>query len=250
MRTRSLLLPLLAAVMLPAAGAAQDGFLFRQPQVQLTLRAGPVLPRAHGDIFELLTTELTLERSDFRAPALSAELAFLAGSRVDLALGAGWASSESRSEFTDWLGADGAPIAQTTSFRTIPLTATIRLHALPRGRAVSRLAWLPTRTSPYIGAGAGMTWYRLQQEGEFLDTQACEADENACGIFFREYEATGKRVTMHGAAGVDHWFSPRLGLNLEARYTMGSAPGSHSFRTYDSLDLSGLLATLGFTFRW
>jgi hypothetical protein len=251
MNPRSVLLALVPAVLLAPAVEAQDGFLFDRPQAQLTVRAGPVMPRAQGDIFELLTTELTLNRADFRAPALAAELAFLATQRLDVALGFGWSQATSSSEFADWTGADGDPIAQTTRFRTMPVTATARFHLLPRGRSVSRLAWVPTRTMPYIGGGAGMTWYRLQQEGDFLDTQACEADpDSGCAIFYREYDAGGHAATLHGVAGVDHWFTPRLGLNLEARYTLGSAPGSESFRTYDTLDLSGLQAMLGLTFRW
>jgi hypothetical protein len=251
MRSTTLLPAALLLALLPAAAAAQDGFLFGSPSAQITLRAGPVLHRAQGDIFDFMTSELTLERRDLRAPSLGAEFAWLVGPRLDLALGIGWAEAEASSEFADWLGGDGLPIAQTTRLRTAPLTVTARFHPIARGQSVSRLAWLPARTTPYVGGGAGLTFYRLEHDGEFVDTQACEADpQTGCDIFYREHRAGGQAPTVHAVAGLDHWFSPRLGLNLEGRYTLGSARGSDSFRTFDSLDLSGLQATLGFTFRW
>jgi hypothetical protein len=250
--------PLVAAslpclLLLPAVrtAEAQDGFLFRSPQVQMTLRAGPLLPRAQSDIFDFMTDELTLERRDFRAPSVAVEVAYVGSARVDIVGGLGWAESSARSEFAEWQGGDDLPIAQTTRLRTVPLTVTARFRPQARGRSVSRLAWLPARTSPYIGAGAGVTWYRLQHDGEFLDTRLCtEAPQTGCDIFYREYRAEGYAPTVHAVAGVDHWFTPRIGLNLDARYMLGSAGGTDSFRTYDGLDLSGLQAGVGLTFRW
>lgn len=255
MRARPQLFAIIVAGLLLSLEApqaqAQDGFLFRSPQVQMTVRAGPVLPRAQGDIFGFMTSELTLERSDFRAPSVAGELAFIGMPRLDFVLGLGWAQSESSSEFALWQGAEGDPIAQTTRLRTVPLTMTARVYPLARGRSVSRLAWVPTRTMPYAGVGAGLTWYDLRQEGEFLDTQQCLEDpETGCSIFYQEFGASGQAPAVHGVVGIDHWFTPRVGLNIEGRYTHSSAPGKDSFRTYDSLDLSGVQATLGLTFRW
>jgi hypothetical protein len=222
---------------------AQDGFLFRAPQVQVTFRAGPVMPRAQSDVFDFMTSELTLERGDFRAPALAAEFAVLLGPRWDLALSLGHSEAESRSEYRDLIGSDGLPIEQTTRLRTMPLTGTLRFYPIERGRTVGSLAWLPTRTTPYIGAGGGMTWYRLEQQGEFVELPDYD-------IFYHEYRSAANALTLHAVAGADHWFTPRIGLNLEGRYTHGSAPTEGAYRSYDRLDLSGLQASVGLSFRW
>jgi hypothetical protein len=233
----------LLVVAAPAETRGQDGFLFSRPVGQVTVKAGPHLPRAHGLLFDDLRTRLTLERGDFRAPALAADLAILAGNRLDVVLGVGWAESDAGSEFRELIGDDGEPILQTTRLRTMPVTVTARYHPLPRGRTVGTLAWLPTTTMPYVGGGAGITWYRLQQEGEFVDYR-----DNA--IFESVWESRGRGQTVHAVAGVDHWFTPRVGLNVEGRYTRGSAPLTGDFRELDRMDLTGFQATVGLSYRW
>jgi opacity protein-like surface antigen len=221
----------------------QDGFLFSAPAAQVTLRAGPALPSANSDLFDFLTTELTLERSDFRAPALSAELSFLFGRHWDVGASLGVATSTSHSEYEHFIGDDDLPIEQTTKLRMMPLSATARFYPLATGRKVGTLAWIPTRTTPYVGAGAGVTWYRLNQEGEFI--------EHGSGIIFRNSYTTGSNnLTLHALAGVTHWFTPHLGLNAEARYTRGSAGTTGSFTQYDRFDLGGTQASLGLSLRW
>jgi hypothetical protein len=233
----------LALLLLPAAAAAQDGFLFRAPAVSLTLRGGPVLYSTGGDVFDQLRRDLTLDRGDFRGPSLGAEFAILALPRLDIVLGVTFSQADRRSEFRDWVGDDDLPIEQVTSLRTVPVTASVRYLLVPRGRRISDMAWLPTATTPYIGAGGGMTWYRLQQDGEFVDFEDF-------GIFFDVLETSGSHPVVHALAGVDHWFATRFGVNAEVRYTHGRARPDQSFRFFDRLDLSGVQATLGFSVRW
>jgi hypothetical protein len=222
---------------------AQDGFLFRAPQAQLTVRAGPMLPAARSDIFDDLTSLLTLERSDFRAPLIGAELGLLVAPRWEVMLGAGIAESSTASEYRHLIGDDGLPIVQNTQLRTVPLTGTVRFLPLGRGRTLTALAWIPQRVTPYIGAGAGITWYRLRQDGEFVDRATGD-------IFLMELESRDRAFTGHAAIGADWWLLPRVGLNLEARYTSGSAPVGGSYQRFERMDLSGVQATLGVSFRW
>jgi hypothetical protein len=248
MRTRgivSLLLLLLLPAMMPEAHA-QDGYLLGRPHAQLTLRAGPVLHRVDGDLFGFFRSELTLERSDFRAPAVSGEIALYVHPRIDLAVGAGWSNVESRSEFREFIEEDSQgnelPIEQVTRFRVIPVTASARYYPLARGRNISELAWVPRRTTPYLGAGGGLAWYRLEQEGDFVGDDL--------SIFSATFATSGQAATGHAFTGLDHWFTPRVGLNVEARYMMGTATPDGDFRTWDSIDLSGAQLGIGLTLRW
>jgi hypothetical protein len=167
----------------------------------------------------------------------------LLGSRWEVGASLGYAESRSRSEYSAFIGDDGLPIEQTTSLRTVPLGATVRYYPLERGRAISSLAWVPRRTTPYIGGGGGMTWYTLRQEGEFIDHSTGD-------IFRNAYNAASNGLTAHVLAGANHWLTPHVGLNAEARYTRGSAGLTGSYQQYDRLDLSGLQATLGLSLRW
>src|SRR5688572_28937385 len=97
----------LGAVLALAAAApasAQNGFMFHRPIASLTLRAGPVVHRAGGDVFEFMTSELTLERGDFRAPAIGAELALAVHDRIDVTVGIARSETETRSESREWVG--------------------------------------------------------------------------------------------------------------------------------------------------
>jgi hypothetical protein len=253
---RSVLVPAgfvtLAAGVVPGSAAAQRDFLFRAPVAALSVRVGPMLYSARGDVFDFITDNLTLERSDFRAPAVGAELILMPSSRLDVVLGFMWSKTEAKSEFLDWVEeverdgvvVDSLPIEQVTRLRTVPLTATLRYLLLPRGRRVSQLAWLPRGTVPYVGAGGGITWYRFEQEGNFVDFE----DLNVFGPTL--LESSGQQATFHVLAGVDHWFMSRVGVNAEARYTYGSAKPNESFSSYDDLDLGGFQVTLGLSFRW
>jgi hypothetical protein len=247
-RRRILLTAVFAAIVAaPTAASAQDGFFFRPPTAGLTLRVGPMLYNASSDVFDEMKQNLTLSGSSFTGPAYGLDFVFMQLPRVDIVVGLGYAQSSASSEFRDWVEQDAAgnelPIEQTTRMRTIPLTASARYQLLSRGRSVSRLAWLPRSTMPYIGGGGGAVWYRLQQRGDFVDM-------GDFSIFFDTIESSGIDFTVHALAGVDHWFTARTGLNAEARYTHGQATPNNGFLTFDSLDLGGLQFTLGFSVRW
>lgn len=231
---------------LPDAVRAQDGFMLGQPEIQVNLRAGPMLHRAGGDLFSFFQSELTLDRDDFRAPAVAGEFSMVVHPRIDLLLGAAWSKAETTSEFRDYLeevDGEDVPIRQTTSLRVLPVTASLRFYPLSRGQSVSDLAWIPSRTTPYIGGGGGFAWYRLRQYGDFVS-------ETDLSIFTDDWESKGRTQVGHLFAGVDHWLTPRFGLNVEGRYHFGSAKPDNDFLGWESVDLSGLQVGVGLALRW
>lgn len=240
-------LPLLAAALLlataPAAAAAQDGFLFRQPGFGLTFKVGPLVRTVSSDVFDDMRHHLTLDRGDFTTTAFGLDMVLSPSRRLDIVIGGGFAESEARSEFRDWIGDDGLPIEQTTRLRTTPVTASLRYHLLPRGRSIGTMAWLPRSVTPYVGGGAGVTYYELLQEGEFVDFR-----DNR--IFEAAPRSDGMAFTTHALAGADYWLTGRYGLNAEVRYTYGGADATDGFRTFDRIDVGGFQLTLGFSARW
>jgi hypothetical protein len=246
MRKRGLILATTGLLLSPAVTSdvhAQNGFMFGQPKTQLSLRVGPVLHRASGDVFELFRTDLTLERGDFRAPSVGGDFAVTAHPQLDIVVGASWSKVETQSEFRDWVDMDDLPIEQTTSLRVAPVTVSVKYFPLSRGERISELAWVPTRTTPYVGGGGGFAFYRLAQDGDFVE-------EEDLTIFTSTFISSGRAAIGHALAGVDHWFTPRLGANFEGRYTFGSATPSGDFASWDSIDLSGLQMSLGLALRW
>ena len=88
-----------------------------------------------------------------------------------------------------------------------------------------------------------MTWYDLRQHGDFIEM-------SDLAVFPEDYEANGTGKTVHALIGMDCWVSGRFGINLDARYTYGSAGLGGDFYEWDTLDVSGLQLGVGLTMRW
>jgi len=230
----------------PAPAAAQQGgpgFLFRQPRVTLGISATYLVPRASSDLYDFVTRELTLDRSDFVAPGVRGDLAARVAPRVDLLVSVAYGRSETRSEFRDFVGEDDLAIAQTTTLRQTPVTVGARYYLRERGRAVSRFAWVPARWNAYVGAALGRTWYRFEQSGEFVDTGSLD-------IFFDTFTSSGSGGTLQVLGGAEVGLNNLLLLTGEARYQWADAPLGNDFVDFDDIDLSGLQLSLGFAVRF
>ncbi len=229
--------------------SAQDGFLFDPPRLTLSLRGGYSSATAGSDVYDFFIEQLTLERGDFSGAALVGELGITVAPRLDLVASVGHSSSTSPSESRTHIGTDGLPIAQTTTLRRTPVTATLKFYLLPRGRSIGSNAWIPARLTPFVGAGGGALYYDLEQSGEFVDFATCDPDD-VCEIFASTFTSDGWTGTLHVMSGLDYWLTARLGLSAEARYQWASAPLSASFVGFEDIDLSGFQGTVGLSLRF
>lgn len=248
-RSRVIRLAFVAALLAPAAGggsaAAQSGqgFLFREPKLELGAQAGVGLASAGSDLFDFAQEELTLGRSDFIGFSVFGDGTYMLASRLGLTLAAGYVRSSSGSESRDWVGEDDLPITQTTEFRRAPVTAGLKLYPLGRGRGIGRHAWIPARVVPYVGGAAGGVWYRFRQEGDFVD-------EETLDIFSDVLTSSGWAPAAQAFGGLSYSLTPHWSLTGEGRYTWASAELSDSFEGFDPIDLAGLSVTVGFSIRY
>lgn len=220
-----------------------DGFLFRAPTLRLALSAGFAVPRGQSDIYDLLTEELTLERRDFTSAALALSAAYRVAPRVEIGLSTSYAGRSVGSESRNFTGEDDLPVLQTTNLSRVGVMATARLSLLAPGRAIGRYAWIPSKVVPYVGGGGGAVWYRLHQQGEFVDTETLD-------IFEDTFESKGWTVGATGFGGADITLTPRFGLSLEGRYLWARAPMNGDFSTFNKIDLSGYDASIGLFVRF
>ena len=245
---RSILLTLTAALL--AAGAASssaqsagDGYLFHSPAVTASLRGGYSRADAGSDVFDDVTSTLTLDRRDFSSLTVGGDLAFHVAQRMDVVLSGGYSRSNHKSEFRNFVDNNDLPIEQTTTFERIPVTANLRFNLSQPGRTIGSLAWIPNRIVPYVGAGVGAMRYRFRQDGDFVDF-------NTNAVFSSVLDSEGWALLGQAMAGVDYNFSPRLGLSLDARYMHAQGElDAARYKGYDKLDLSGTAATIGLSFR-
>lgn len=235
----------LALATLGSPAAAQvtgNGYLFHAPNATITVRGGYSRATAGSDVFNDVTKQLTLDKSDFGSLTLGAAVAFPITSNLDFTLDAGYSHSNRKSEFRDFVDNNNQPIEQTTSFERIPLTANLRLDLAPTGRSIGRLAWIPNRFVPYVGAGVGAMRYRFKQEGDFVDF-------NTNAVFPATFDAQSWAFVQQAMAGVELNISPMLGLSLDGRYLHGKGDLGSAFKGYDKIDLSGASATIGLSVR-
>ena len=224
------------------AQSSGDGYLFHRPDVTLSVRGGYSRADARSDVFDEVTSNLTLDRGDFSGLSVGGDLAVPIASRVDLVLAGGYSRSNHKSEFRDFVDNNDLPIEQTTSFERIPITANLRLNLSQPGRSIGSLAWIPNRVVPYVGAGVGAMRYRFRQQGDFVDF-------NTNAVFNSTLESSGWAFVGQAMAGVDYNFTSKLGLSLDARYLHANGELDAAFKGYDRIDLSGLTATVGLSVR-
>ena len=233
-------------MILPVEALAQggDGFLFKRPSVQLSIRGDYFVPRAGSEIFDFTRAQLTVDKRDFNTVGIGAEIAIRTSERVDVALSFGYGRSKTLSEFRDFIGTDDLPILQTTEFTRVPVTANVKVYLFDRGRTVSRFAWIPSKLVPYVGGGAGIVWYEFVQDGEFVDF-------DDLGIFFDHLSSSGTSATGHVFGGVDLSLGGPWVLTGEGRYSFGSAEMDRIFfEEFDNIDLNGLQLTVGIGVRF
>jgi hypothetical protein len=239
---------ILVSPLLVSTAFAQDGYFFREPRVSLSLRVGAAAPAANDDLFNFFTDELTLERGDFEATSWGGDLGIRVHSQVEAAISASVARSTTRSESREWEHENDTPIEQTTRLTRVPVTAGLKFYPLSQGRTLGKYAWVPTRRfTPYVGAAAGLMWYNLEQEGEFVDEAT---DPNSPDIFSDFFKSDGTAPTGHLFGGAELWLIPRVGLNVEGRYAWAKADLYDAFQDFERIDLRGWQVTTGLTVRF
>ncbi len=235
---------LVTASGLPAQAGRGDGFLFREPISTVTFHGGLALPRAGGDLFADVTKDLTIDRANFAAASFGMDLAFVVTPRVDVVFGFGPSSSRTPSEFRDWVDNNDLPIEQVTSYSRSPFTLSARYHLRDKGRMVGSFAWIPNRLVPFVSAGAGVTRYRFEQDGDFIDTETLN-------VFSDRLRTEGWTWVGQVGGGAHLSLSPRVMLTGEARYLLGGVDAGRSSSDFVGyrLDLSGLTTLVGLSFR-
>jgi len=225
------------------AQSAGEGFLFRPPSGAVAIRGGFDLARAGSDVFTFVTDELTVAKRDFSSASLAVDIAFTVTPRMQGVFTMGTTQSTIPSEFRNFIDNNDRPIQQTTMFHRVPLTGSLKTYLSDPGRTVGHFAWIPARYAPYVGGGGGVMWYRLHQEGDFIDF-------NTFKVFPDQFDSDGWAPTVHAFGGVDVSLSPRFAVTAEGRYQWARGPLSRDFSGFDRIDLSGFAVTSGITIRY
>jgi hypothetical protein len=207
-------------------------FLFGRPKGSIGIRGSWTFASAGSDLFDFVTRHLTLEKEHFNAPSFGGDVAFAVTPRLDIEGSVEVTRLSRGSEYREFVDNDLQPIEQTTSLNTTHIAGSVRYALTPRGHDVSRLAWVPRRVVPFVGAGAGAMFYQFRQSGDFVDF----ADFS---VFFDSFRSSGWAPTAHVLGGVDLQIYRGLYATVQGRYTKAAGKLSSDFIDFDPIDLSG-----------
>jgi hypothetical protein len=229
--------PSLSAQASTAAPASPD-FLLGRPRAMIGVRGNWHMASAGSDLYDFVTDQLTLEKSNFNTGSLGLEFAANFSPRVDLIAGMDINRTKTPSEYRDFIDNRGLPIEQTTALNQYNFTGSVKFALLPKGRNVSRLAWIPRTVVPYVGAGGGYGHYTFEQFGDFVDFQ----DHRVFSDFF---ESDGWAPIVHVFGGTDVQVFSRMLLSVEGRYSWSKTNLDQDFIDFEPIDLGGFKIGVG-----
>jgi hypothetical protein len=212
--------------------------LFGRPQGSIGVRGNWIFASAGSDLYDFITRQLTIDKSDFDGPGVSAEVAVAITRRLDAQVDFEWSKTSMSSEYRGFVDNQELPIEQSTSLKTVHLGGSVRYAITPRGHEVSRFAWVPRRVVPFVGAGAGVIYYDFMQTGDFVDFQDLS-------VFADVFRSKGWTPSAHAFAGVDIQLYRALYASVVGRYTKAAGDLSRDFIDFDPIDLSGFRVSAG-----
>ncbi len=229
----------------PGALTAQGNqdFLFGTPHVSLGFNMGYGMPRAGSEIYDFVTDELTVKKSDFRSMLVGGSLGIRVANRLEVGLDVSYSDADTPSEFRDWVDLDDLPIEQRTRLKQIPVTVNVKAYLYDRGRSISRFAWVPGTWSPYVGVGVGKVYYDFKQSVDFVDFETYD-------IFGDTFRSEGDAGVFQVLAGAEYSLSPAFYITGEGRYSWAEADMGRDFVGFDPIDLSGFQASVGLAVRF
>ena len=224
----------------PAAPANPD-FLLGRPRVMIGVRGNWMMASAGSDIFDFVTDTLTVDKNNFNTGTFGVEMGVNVTDRLDILGGFDIGQSTTPSEYRDFIDNRGLPIQQTTEFKQNLITASARFSLIPRGRSISRFAWIPSTFVPYVGGGGGVTNYTFKQYGDFVDF----ADNH---VFSDQFTSDGWTPIVQAFGGTDIKVFKRMYVSLEGRYTWAKTDLDQDFIDFAPIDLGGFRFGVGLNF--
>ncbi|MBM3820078.1 MAG: hypothetical protein FJW14_13820 [Acidimicrobiia bacterium] len=224
----------------PVVQRPTPDFLFGEPKGSLGIRGSWLFARAGSDVFDFVQQHLTIDKGAFNTPAIGTDLAVAINPRLDVVVGFDYSQASVASEYRAFVDNNRQPIEQTTRLREANLGGTLRVALVPRGTGISRLAWIPARVTPYVGAGGGALWYEFTQQGDFIDVLSANR-----AVFTDNFRSTGWTPSAHALGGVGVRIQRRTYVTVEGRYLWAAAPLQRQFEDFDPIDLAGFRLSAG-----
>ncbi len=223
-RTLSLFLLSTVAVLVFATEAAAIG------QQSFRIRAGVFQPDGESSYWLDANDVFFGSIDDFEDATVGIDYVVAITPMLDFILSSDYYGTEVAQAYRDFEDANGFDIVHDTLLDVTPITVGLIVNLAPP-RAPVRF---------FVGAGAGVYLWQLEEVGDFIDFDAQPLD-----IFFDSFIDDGAEFGYYLQAGLEVPFSRQLSFVADARWDDVEADLSGDFRGFGELDLSGVRYTAG-----
>ena len=222
---------LLAALLLVCMAVNAEAQWTRsyEPTGQFRFRLGLYEPSGRSDGWDGVFEGFTGQPSDLQDVVWGTDYLWRFGRHTGVLFGLSFYRGKTTSGYSDWVAGDGSEVRHTTDLQTWDMTAAFVYRFGSGG------------VRPYLGIGGGFVWYRLTDEGYFIDF-----GDPDLPVFWAWYGAEGSTFEAFGLAGIDIPFNPRWSFFVEGRYKWASDTLGQDYAGFGDLDLSGYEITGGF----
>jgi opacity protein-like surface antigen len=201
---------------------------------ELDLRIGGFFPRAESNLFRDDSELYTVENDDWRGLTGGVEFRFRVAPSFYVGLNLDGYGRTVHTHYREFTRESGREVTQSLKFNVVPLGASVR--------------WLPRDgrrdTSPYLGAGVDLFFYKYEEFGDFIDFESEDLD-----ILADSFVSEGTAPGFHVLAGLRVPVTDDFSLVGEGRYQWARTDMGDDFRG-NRLDLSGLSVTFGASVRF
>jgi hypothetical protein len=233
---------------LTAAGPAHaQRPLAAEPQASFQVRLGAFFLSGDRSFWKETEALFTFDSSDLDDAFIGASYVTAISNRVEIGFHVDYFTGSARSADRFFVDEFGDPILHDSKLRLLPVSVDVRV--LPAGRYAvrgRRGQYAVRRPAAYVGAGAGLSFWRYEEIGDFVDETASPPV-----IVFSRFRDEGTALAIHVLAGVEFPLSARAGVLLEGRYTWADDTISGDFGPdAGEIDLGGASLGAGLSFRF
>jgi hypothetical protein len=198
----------------------------------LNLKVGLFYPQMDSELWQQNMQDLALQKQDMQAAYYAMEYEFFFDRNFSLAFEGGYYKKEHFSQYRDFEYDDGSPIFQNLSLEIASLEAGFKFYPLSH-RA---------RFCPFIGAGAGIYYWKYEQWGDFINFDDMTVTKD------RYAKTNAYTPGFNAKGGFVFRFSRSFGISMEARYQFLKGSLSSFFEGFNKLDMNGFSYSIGLNF--
>ena len=190
-------------------------------------------PNADSQYWDEIFTDFTGSPADFEDLVFGTDYLWRTSRYGGVLFGVSFYEGRATQAYRDWESFDGSDVSHTTTLGLADLSAA---YVLRFGRS---------SVTPYVGAGGGLLWWRLREEGSFIDFS-----DDDLPIVFASYRADGTTWELFALAGLDFRLGHRWSFFFEGRYRRSEAELNKDFSGFGTIDLSGAQLAGGFGYNF